>query len=141
MVTKQTILRGSKNAFNVIVNLMKYIVPSILVLKILEHSGWLIRIADFFAPYMSYMGLPGEGALVLMLGQVSLYSAIAAMVTLGLTVKQITIMSAFISIFHAIAVETAVVSKSGGNGPLIVVLRLGGAVLACVVMNLIIPGV
>lgn len=141
MVTKQTIFRGSRNAVKVIVNLMKYIIPAILVLKILEHSGWLIRIADFFAPYMAYMGLPGEGALVIMMGQVSLYSAIAAMVALSLTAKQITIISTFVSIFHSFAVETVVVSKSGGNGSLIVVLRFFGAVLACMVLNLIIPGV
>jgi len=141
MVTSQTVFRGSRNAVKVIINLMKYIIPAVFVLKVLEHSGWLMRIADFFTPYMAYMGLPGEGALVIMMGQVSLYSAIAAMVTLGLTVKQLTIMSTFISICHAFAVETVVMSKSGGNGMLIAVLRFIGAVLACVVLNLLIPGV
>lgn len=141
MVTKHTIYRGGRNAVKVIINLMKYIIPAILVLKILEHSGWLIRISDFFAPYMAYMGLPGEGALVIMMGQVSLYSAIAGMVALDLTVKQLTIMSTFVSIFHACVVETVVVSKGGGNGWLVVTLRFVGAVLACSTMNLIIPGV
>lgn len=141
MVTGQTVCRGGRNAVRVIINLTKYIVPAIFVLKVLEHSGWLIRISDFFAPYMAYMGLPGEGALVIMMGQVSLYSAIAAMVTLDLTAKQLTIMSTFVSIFHAFAVETVVVSKGGGNGWLIVTLRFVGAVLACIIMNLIIPGV
>ena len=141
MVTRQTIIRGCKKAVLVIVILMKYIIPAILVLKILEHSGWLVVIANFFAPYMAFMGLPGAGALIIMLGQVSLYSAVAAMLTLGLTIKQITIMSTFISIFHAFAIETVVVIKGGGNGPLIVVLRFIAAVSACVVLNLIIPGV
>ncbi|KUO76091.1 MAG: hypothetical protein APF77_00500 [Clostridia bacterium BRH_c25] len=141
MVTRQTISRGSRSAVKVIINLMKYIIPAIFVLKVLEHSGWLIRIADFFAPYMAYMGMPGEGALVILLGQVSIYSAIAAMVTLGLTVKQLTIMSTFISIYHSFAVETIVISKGGGNGLLIMSLRFIAAVMACLVLNLIIPGV
>lgn len=141
MVTNQTVIRGSKNAVKVILNLMKYIIPAILALKILEHSGWLIRIADFFNPYMAYMGLPGEGAMALLMGQVSLYSAIAATVALGLTAKQITIISTFVSICHAFAIETAVVSKGGGNGPLIMSLRVLGAVLVCIILNLIIPGV
>ncbi|HYF84231.1 MAG TPA: nucleoside recognition domain-containing protein [Clostridia bacterium] len=141
MVTKQTIFRGGKNAVKVIINLTKYIIPAIFVLKILEHSGWLIRIADFFSPYMAYMGLPGEGALVIMMGQVSLYSAIAAMVTLGLTARQITIMSTFVSICHALAIETVVIGKSGGNGLLNAGLRFIAAVLACLALNLIIPGV
>lgn len=141
MVTKQTIYRGGRNAVKVMINLMKYIIPAILVLKILEHSGWLIRISDFFAPYMAYIGLPGEAALVIIMGQVSIYSAIAGMVTMSLTVKQLTIMSTFVSIFHACAVETVVVSKGGGNGWLIVTLRFVGAFLACSIINLIIPGV
>ena len=141
MITKQTIIRGTVNALKVILNLMKYIIPAVFVLKVLEHSGWLVRIADFFAPYMAYMGLPGEGALVIMMGQVSIYSAIAVMVTVGLTTKQITIMSTFVSIFHAFAIETVVVSKSGGNGPLVMGLRFIGAVAACLALNLIIPGV
>jgi spore maturation protein SpmB len=141
MVTKQTILRGGKHAVKVIINLATYIIPAIFVLKLLEHSGWLIRIADFFAPYMAYLGLPGEGALVIMMGQVSLYSAIAAMVTVGMTTKQITIMSTFISICHAIVLETVVIDKSGGNGLLNAGLRFIAAVFACTVLNLIIPGV
>jgi len=141
MVTKQTVVKGSKNAVRVILNLMKYIIPAIFVLKLLEHSGWLVRIAGFFAPYMAYMGLPGEGALVIMMGQVSIYSAIAAMMTLDMTLKQLTIMSTFVSICHAFAIETVVISKSGGNGLLIMGLRFVGAVLACLIMNQIIPGV
>jgi spore maturation protein SpmB len=141
MVTKQTIARGGKKAVKVIFNLMKYIIPAVFVLKVLEHSGWLIRIADFFAPYMAYIGLPGEAALVIMMGQVSIYSAIAVTLTLSLTVKQITIVSAFVSMFHTIVLETAVVSKGGGNGLLSAVLRFIGAVLVCLMLNLIISGV
>ncbi|MGE5630630.1 MAG: nucleoside recognition domain-containing protein [Caulobacteraceae bacterium] len=66
MVTKQTIARGGTKAVKVILNLMKYIIPAVFILKVLEYSGWLIKISDFFAPYMAYMGLPGEGALVIM---------------------------------------------------------------------------
>lgn len=141
MVTKHTVIRGGMNGVKVIGRFSGYIITSVFILKVLEHSGWLIRIADFFAPYMGYLGLPGEGAMVIMMGQVSLYSGIAAMVTLGMTAKQITIMSTFITIFHAIAMETAVVSKGGGNGLLVMGLRFAAAILACMVLNLIIPGV
>lgn len=141
MVTKHTILRGFKKAAKVILNLFRYIVPSVFLIKVLEYSGWLIIISDFFAPFMAYLGLPGEGALVFLMGQVSIYSSIAIMLTLGLTVKQLTIMSAFIAIFHVIALETAVVIKGGGNGMLIASLRFIAAVLACLILNFIMPGV
>ena len=141
MVTAQTFKRGITGALKVVLNLTKYIIPAVFVMKVLEHSGWLAKIADFFAPYMAYLGLPGEGALVVMMGQVSIYSAIAVILTLGLTVKQITIISTFISICHAFALETAVISKTGGNGALIMGLRFTAAVLACFLLNMIIPGV
>lgn len=141
MVTKHTIIRGFKNAAKVIVNLLKYIIPSVFFIKVLEYSGWLVIISDFFAPSMAYIGLPGEGALVFLMGQVSIYSAIAIMLTLGLTAKQLTIASTFISIFHVFALETAVVIKGGGNGLLIACLRFIAAVLACLILNFVIPGV
>lgn len=141
MITKHTILRGLKKALNVIVNLLKYIVLSVFLMKVLEYSGWLVIISDFFAPAMSYLGLPGEGALVIMLGQVSLFSAIATMLTLGLTAKQLTIASAFISMFHAITVESTVVIESKGNGLLIAALRFIAALFACLILNFVLPGV
>ena len=141
MITVQTFSRGSRNAVKMIIKLTKYVVPSVFVLKILEHSGWLAKIADVLAPLMSHMGLPGEGALVILMGQVSVYSALAAMAMLGLTVKQVTILSTFVAICHAFVLETVVISKSGGNGPLIMCTRFIGAVLACLVLNQVIPGV
>lgn len=141
MVTMQTFKRGTVNALKVVLNLTKYIIPAVLVMKVLEHSGWLTRIAAFFAPYMAFMGLPGEGALVILMGQVSIYSAIAIILTLGLSVKQITIISTFISICHAFVLETAIISRAGGNGALVMCLRFVAAVLACILLNLIIPGV
>lgn len=141
MIIKQTVIRGSNNAFKVILDLIKYIVPAVFVLKVLEHSGWLVRIADFFEPYMNYIGLPGEGALIIMMGQVTLYSAVAAMAVINITLKQLTIVSTFVAIFHAFILESAVISKAGGNGFMIIGLRFVAAVLTCFILNILIPGV
>jgi len=141
MITKQTFARGGKNSVKVIIDLAKFFVPAVFLMNILEHSGWLMKIADFFAPYMSYLGLPGEGALVFLLGQVSMYSSVAAIATLGWTAKQVTIVAVLITMFHAILVESAVVGRGGANGLLNAVVRLIAAILAGMALNLIIPGV
>jgi Fe2+ transport system protein B len=141
MITKQTVLRGWNKAVKLVLSLLKYIIPSIFFMKILEHSGWLVRIADFFAPYMAYIGLPGEGALVLLFGQVTVYSGIAAMVILDLTAKQLTIMSTVLCISHVLVLETAIVAKSGANGLLNAGSRVAAAVLAGFILNFVIPGV
>lgn len=73
---KQDICTWHKKGIKLIIELSKYIIPSVFVIKILEHSGLLERVSGFMAPYMSYIGLPGEGALVLLFGQVSIYGAI-----------------------------------------------------------------
>ena len=141
MIIKQAVMRGSNNAFKVILDLIRYIVPAVFVLKVLEHSGWLVRIADLFGPFMSYIGLPGEGALIIMMGQVTLYSAVAAMAVINITLKQLTIVSAFVAIFHSFVLESAVISKAGGNGFMIIGIRFVAAILVCFILNILIPGV
>ena len=141
MVTKQTITRGTTKAVRLILSLLKYIIPSIFIMKLLEHSGWLLRISDFFAPYMAYIGLPGEGALVLMFGQVTVFSGIAAMTILDLTAKQLTIMCTVMSISHVMVLETAIITKSGANGLLNAASRIAASAVTGFVLNLIIPGV
>jgi len=76
-----------------------------------------------------------------MMGQVTLYSAIAAMAVVNITAKQITIVSAFVAIFHSFILESAVISKAGGNGFMIIGLRFIAAVLVCFILNILIPGV
>jgi spore maturation protein SpmB len=141
MVTKQTVFRGTNKAVRLILNLLKYIIPSIFIMKILEHSGWLLKISDFFAPYMAYIGLPGEGALVLMFGQVTIFSGVAAMTILNLTAKQLTIMCTVMSISHVLVLETAIITKSGANGLLNAASRIAASAVTGFVLNLIIPGV
>jgi spore maturation protein SpmB len=141
MVSRQTVIRGFSKAVRIILYLLKYIIPSIFIMKLLEHSGWLYKIAGVFAPYMAYMGLPGEGALIFLFGQVSIYNGIAAILMMDLTAKQLTIMSTVICTCHVLVLETAVISKSGGNGLLNAGSRFVAAILIGFVLNLIIPGV
>jgi hypothetical protein len=58
-----------------------------------------------------------------------------------MTIKQITIACAMITMIHAILIETAIVGKGGGNAILNTVLRFFAAILTGLVLNLIIPGV
>lgn len=141
MITRQTIERGIKKAIKIIINLLIFIVPSIFLMKVLEHSGLLFIIADFFAPLMGYIGVPGEGALVLFFGQVTVYNGVAALAMLDFTAKQVTIMSTILCIFHVIVLETAVISKSGGNALLNAGVRLVAALSMGLLLNIIIPGV
>ncbi len=141
MITRETILRGGNKAIKIVINLLIFIIPSIFIMKVLEHSGLLRIIADFFAPVMAFIGVPGEGALVFLFGQVTIYNGIAALAILDFTAKQFTIMSTVLCIFHVIVLETAVISKSGANALLNASFRLLAALFTGFILNMIIPGV
>ncbi|MGI6702808.1 MAG: nucleoside recognition domain-containing protein [Clostridia bacterium] len=141
MITRQTITRGGNKAVKIVLSLLKFIIPSIFLMKVLEHSGLLVIIADFFAPVMAYIGLPGEGALVFLFGQVTIYSGVAALTMLDFTAKQVTIMSTVLCLFHVVVLETAVMSKGGANGLLNAGTRFVAALFTGFILNLIIPGV
>lgn len=141
MITKQTIVRGGNKAVKIVLSLLKFIIPSIFLMKVLEHSGLLVIIADFFAPVMAWIGLPGEGALVFLFGQVTIYSGVATLTMLDFTAKQVTIMSTVLCIFHVVVLETAVISRSGANGLLNAGTRFFAALFTGFMLNMVIPGV
>lgn len=141
MVTRQTVIRGGNKAVKIVLSLLKFIIPSIFLMKVLEHSGLLVTVADFFAPAMAWMGLPGEGAMVFLFGQVTVFSGVATLAMLDFTAKQVTIMSAVLCIFHVVVLETAIISKSGANGLLNACSRFIAALFTGFILNMIIPGV
>ena len=137
MVTGQTVVRGVKNAGHVLLGLVKFIVPAVVVMKLLEHSGALQALAAAANPLMQTVGLPGETALPILLAQVSLYSGIGALGMLGLSVKVATICSTILAIFHALPLETSIVQRAGANGLLIFVIRLLAAIAAALLLGVI----
>lgn len=57
--------------------------------------SWLI---DFVAPFMKWLGLSGDAAVPLVLGNLlGLYAAIGAMLTIEFTVKEVLILAIMLS--------------------------------------------
>ncbi|MDL2239773.1 nucleoside recognition protein, partial [Bacteroidales bacterium OttesenSCG-928-L14] len=111
---------------------------SILILKYFGVIDW---ISVFLSPIFSYIGLPGEAALAYVSGYfVNVYSGIAAMVTLDMDVRAITILSAMILCSHNMITETAVQKKTGSSAIRMVVIRTLSAIILGFVLNLIMPG-
>lgn len=86
---------------------------------------------------MFLFGLPGEAAIVLVLGNtLNLYAAIGAMASIDFTVKQLTILAVMLSFSHSLIVETAIFRKLRMKGWRIVLLRITLAVLSGIMLNL-----
>lgn len=80
---------------------------------------------------MRYLGLPGDAAMAILAGYlVSLYAAIAVMIPLGLTAKQITILGLLLGLSHNLVIETLVLREMRAN----YILLLGIRILLSLVM-------
>jgi hypothetical protein len=87
---------------------------------------------------MFIFGLPGEAALVLVLGNVlNLYAAIGAMASIDFTIKQLTILAVMLSFSHSQIVETAIFKRLRMIGFKIVLFRITLAVISGILLNLI----
>lgn len=87
---------------------------------------------------MSFMGLPGEAALVLVLGNfVNLYAAVGAMASLTLTMKEISILAIMLSFSHSLLVETALAKRIGVPAFKVVAVRVSLAIAAGLAFKMI----
>ncbi len=133
-----TIRRGLINGFKTLWILSKVLVPVYLVVTLIGMTPVLDWIAVVFKPIMFLFGLPGEAAIVLVLGNtLNLYAALGAIASLTLTAKQITILAVMLAFSHSLIVETAIFKKLKVSGVKIVSLRLSLCLFSGVFLNMI----
>ncbi len=138
MISTSTFKRGAKNGINTIYELGKVILPVYMIVTILKYTVILDYIANIFAPIMKVFGLPGEAALALVIGNLlNLYAALGVIASINLTAKQITIVSVMLSFSHALPIETAVSKRVGVSVTLVLVCRIGLAIICGIILNLL----
>lgn len=136
-VFMSTLRDGTQKGLKTTWTLAKVIVPIYMIITILKYTPVIGWIAILFEPVMQLFGLPGEAAIAMVMGNLlNLYAGIGVMATLPLTMKQITIMAVMLSFSHSLLVETAVSRRVGVSIPMILLVRLGLAVLAGILLNL-----
>ncbi len=120
--------------------LLKIIIPITLIVSILQYLGVIEVIAEALTPLFSFIGLPGEAAIVFLTSIfLSLYAPIAVIATLPLNPRDILILAVMCLIAHNMIVETAVQHKTGSNYFGIFAIRIIGAFVAAFFLNLILP--
>jgi hypothetical protein len=96
---------------------------------------WII---EKLSPLMGLIGLSGEAAVPIVLGNVlNLYAGIGAIISFDFTVKEVFIMAIMLSFSHNLFIESAVASKVGVKWWIIVGVRIGLALIAATVINLV----
>ena len=120
--------------------LFKILIPISILIKILQETGGINYVSNFFDPLMQLMGLPGEMGIVwasaifgnLYGGLLAFYSLQS---TVSLTVAQVTILMTALLIAHSFLMEVVVVYKAGLKWIPIVMFRLGMAVVVGIFLN------
>ncbi|TAH62928.1 MAG: nucleoside recognition protein [Gottschalkiaceae bacterium] len=135
---KSTLKKGFFSGLSTTWELTKIIVPVFFAVTILKHTQLLEYLSNLFKPFMDILGLPGEAAIVLVLGNtVNLYAAIGAIAGLTLTSKEITIIAVMLSFSHSLFMETAVAKKTGISVVLVLIIRLSLAIISGLVLNIL----
>ncbi|MCK1998270.1 nucleoside recognition domain-containing protein [Psychrobacillus psychrodurans] len=138
MVTlKNGLFAGLKTTWT----LSKVIFPITLIVVILQYTPVLPWIIDIISPFMGLLGLRGEAAIPLVLGNaLNLYAGIAGILSLELTVKEVFILATMLSFSHNIFIETGVALRVGVKLWVVLVVRFGLAILSAVIINLVWQG-
>lgn len=122
---------GAWHGTRAFLKLMMMVGPVYTGITILRYTPALRAFADFTAPLMRHFGLPGEAALVLILGNViNLYSGIGAITALHLPRAQLTVLSVMLLLSHSQILETAIFFQMKAKWWLLWQVRLVVSLLA-----------
>jgi hypothetical protein len=131
---KKGLLVGLKTTWT----LGKIIFPVTLIVALLQYTPVLPWLIEIISPLMKLIGLSGEAAIPLVLGNfLNLYAAIGAILTLDFTVKEVFILAVMLSFSHNILVESSVALKAGVKLWIVLTTRFGLAILSAIVINLV----
>jgi len=134
----KTILRGAKNGLSITWELARVIIPVYFGVTILQYTPVLPWISKHMVPVMQLLGLPGEASLALVLGWfLHTYAAIGAMLPLGLSIKETTIMAVMVLLAHGLPMEAAVAKQTGVPVAGLVFTRIALSFLSGYLFNLV----
>ena len=126
---------GVKKGWKGFIWMFKIIVPISFFTALLNYSGLLNTLDFMLEPAMDVLNLPSIAALPLVVGMLTgIYTGIAAMVVLPLTVDQMTLIAVFLMISHNLIQEGIIQAKSGLGGLKATLVRLAASVVTVIVI-------
>ena len=121
--------------------LFKIIIPISLATRLLQQWGLVDQIGLLLAPVMELVGLPGQIGLVWATAMITnLYGGMVVFASLApglnLTMAQVTVLTTMMLVAHSLPVELRIAQKAGTRFRTMLILRIGGALLLGVLLNL-----
>ncbi|MBH0230920.1 nucleoside recognition domain-containing protein [Halobacillus yeomjeoni] len=138
---KGIIKRGAGKGISLTWTLGKVIFPVTLIVTILQYTPVLPWVVEKLEPLMKFIGLSGEAAVPLVVGNfLNLYAGIAAIISFEFTVKEVFILAVMMSFSHNLLIESTVAKKVGVSWWFVAGVRLSLAFLSAVLINLLWKG-
>lgn len=132
----------AKGAASLYWDLLKTMIPVMVVVQVGVSYGLIDQLAVLFEPLMSLVDLPAATGIVWATGiLVNNYGAAAALVGIlpytDLTVAQLTVLLSMVLIAHALPLEQAISRKAGISFTFSTTLRFGGGLAYGAILNAI----
>ena len=90
---------------------------------------------------MKLIGLSGDAAIPLVLGNfLNIYAALGAIMSIDFSVKEVFIIAVMLSFSHSMLIESSVVLKTGVKLWVVLLVRIGLAIISAIVINTLWPG-
>lgn len=138
---KNVVKQAAPRALKTIWWIFKITATVSFIMFLLKYTGILTWIATAVSPVFHIFGLPGDAALAYVSAYfINIYSGIAVISTLDMTVRQITILGTMNLAAHAMVAETAIQKKTGTPVIHMVIVRTLASLTLGIVMNLVLPG-
>jgi hypothetical protein len=110
--------------------MLRVTVPTFVAMDLLRRLGFIDAIGTLCAPLMAIFRLPGEAAIPVLLGYlVNVYTATAALGSLGLSGGQVATLGLMIGLAHQVVVETTILNSAGARALRLLVYRLAMSLL------------
>lgn len=127
---REELRRGLRRAGHTCWVLFRVTVPTFIVIDLLRRLGAIAAVGAVCAPAMALFRLPGEAAIAVLLGfLVNLYTATAALGSLGLSGGQVTTLGLMLGLAHTLVVETIVLREARARWLWLLLYRLGMSML------------
>ena len=134
------ILMGARKGRKSFVWICKLLIPISFLAVIIQWSGWLYQVMPLLDPIMQLLNLPGAAALPILSGMlIGPYTTIAMMSVLPFSLGQMTLIAVFTMIAHSLIIESAIQHRSGIHAAKITLIRIGGAILAVLIVSRFFP--
>ena len=121
--------------YEVSATLFKIMIPTLIIIKLLEEVGGITLLGQLLAPIMGWVGLPESMGIVWATTLLTnIYTGMLVFFTQSasdtLNVAQITVLSGMMLMAHGLPVEARIAQKAGIKLSVTLTLRIGGALLS-----------